>query len=382
MKKYIAFLLSVAIMASVFTVGMGTVAFADAEEAEIPLINNVIVTAAEEEKSEEKDEPEKIEAEDKADPEKAADADEKTAGEEKSAEEVGKDEDKAEFDLRLAGEWFCYSEEMPDYSDRVQFFEDIGDLYGFGYNGEVDTVRLDYPSMIAKTGKALLVNTQNGQMDYFEKLCELTEKQPELFADEKYAEYAEELKNCSNVKVSYKFFDFRESGDGETKPSYNKELYRESKEDGLIIRIEADVQLSPLERKHQVYEYKYYKKFNFNSMGEWSLLGKWEDSMGNTWEIAPYLPEEATASAKLICVLKDAGGKEYVSKNLFWKYERDGKFNVNGFIDISFKDISGVMHYKVESVDHNKLSLSSENGDLVMTRIAEPYSTKGMSMPE
>lgn len=308
--------------------------------------------------------------------------------EDSNATEANGEDTEEDFDQLLVGAWELYSSQEPErINERVRFFSDFRFLEAFMCNGAINSYLLDYPVLIAEVGEALVINTVAGEMDYYDQICEFTERYPGFFGEEKVQEYVKQLESCSNVKITYKLFDITSAGIGDFKPSgKEKAYYKENMNDGLSIRIEADVQISPLERKHQVYEYKFYKEFgaSYSANMKWNLLGRWEDSMGNTWDVAPYIAEDNGSTMIFpdhVCILKDASGKEYVTKEIYWPYEQNGIHSANGFLNIYFKDFE-VPSFKVESVDHEELVLSSESGELILTRTAEPYSTADMSMPQ
>lgn len=395
MKKHISVLLVLVMLMSVLTMGMGLSAYADAAE-----LKNEVVSAKKSEKKAENEEKEEAPAEDEDSAEATEEAEdneeEKSSETDKAADKASKEDTDGNFDQRLVGEWWCYAESLPEdwFSDSIIFIEEIGDITGFFCNGAVNSTKLNYAAHIAKAGEALVISAKNGEMDYYEKLCEFTEEHPELFTGTYDKEYIEELETCSNVEVTYEFFDFTEKGDGDYKPSApehknmfkrNKKLFRKDKEDGLIIKIEADVQVGPLEQKHMVWEYKFHKEDDFLGMLKWSLLGEWEDSMGNTWKVAPYIPEDKKddtyVSPDCVYVLTDSKGKEHVTDTAFWSYIENDVYYPNGYVDFWFKTFD-TPEFEVESMSHDEVVLKSESGKLVLTRTAEPSATDGMDIPQ
>ena len=395
MKRHIAFLLVLVLMLSTMSAGLGMNAYADDKEDMGDFLNAITTNKpAEKEEAEEPAEEETAQEQ----PEETKDAEltgEAAEGEteeaeespEPAAEEAGEDEP---FDQLLVGAWYCYSKVYPEkLSDSIRLIEEIGSIDGFFYNGAVNSTKLDYPMFIAEAGEALVITAGDGKMDYFEKLCDFTKKHPELFTEKYTADYIEELKECSNVEITYKFFDLTDKGDGDFKPSqygYNEELFKKYRNDGLIISVEADVQVGPLERKHLEWEFKFCKDYTDTlDMKKWSLLGEWEDSMGNSWTIAPYIPEEANSSGykfpECVYVLKDASGKEHITQSVYWSHGTKEDFNINGYIDFNFKTFD-TPEFKVISMSHDEVVLKSESGSLTLTRTGEPFATAGEKIPE
>ena len=299
-------------------------------------------------------------------------------------QEKGEEKEKTIFDQRLAGAWELFYEKRPD-TGTVGFLYGFRNLYSFFHNGGVYTYVMNYPQLIAQCGEALTISAKNGRMDYFEKLCEFMQEHSELFEDEYILEDIEELSKCSNVEISYSFFDISEKGSGDFKPDKDiRKYYKESKEDGLLIKIEADVQTSPLKKEHQVYEFKYFKNYEAEyRMREWYFLGDWEDSLGNSWNVDAYIADRDSSYVRPECVytLVDSDGKEFVTKSVYWTEEQDGKFNPQGYVRFAFPGFQSPV-YKVESMSYDKIVLSAEGEELVMTRVAEPESTIGKTVPK
>ncbi len=389
MRKQISFLLVMVMIISALTSGIGISAYAETDKE---YIENVLkdITTKKPASEQESDTPEETEAEtgNNADMPQTEEGEEEMLPEEKedfSADEPSEDQP---FDQRLVGSWVCYSRKEPEkLSDSIGLIEEIGHINGFFINGAVNSTKLPYPNFIAKAGEALQITARAGKMDYFEKLCEFTEKHPELFTGKYDSEYIEELEECSNVEISYKFFDITDKGDGDFEPSdSDKNYYKSYEDDGLLINIEADVQVAPLEKKHLEWEYKFYRNYTDSfAMKRWCLFGEWEDSMGNHWQIAPYFLEEDKddefAFPKCVYVLKDSGGKEHVTKDVYWYSSLDKKFNLNGYINFSFKTFD-TPEFKVEKLSHDEVVLSSESGELTLKRTAEAYATAGKTMPK
>jgi len=380
-KRFLAFLLVLVMMVSLLPAGMALSAYADSEDEIVNKISTKKLVGPAEE-SEEEGEPQK--AEDEED-EAKAEAEEKL---EKKAELPAKKKAPQEynFDQSLVGAWECYYDSYPQKSgEAVAFFLEMKNLYGFMYNGAMNSYRINYPNLIAKSGEALIVSTKEGKLDYFDKLCEFTEAYKELFTDDYSIEAIDELDKCSNVEISYELFDITKKGDGDFKPDKDKKKYYEaSKEDGLLIKIEADVKVNPTTVNHQVYEFKFYKDYDRSwKMNNWCMLGEWEDSAGNSWSVAPYLEKEGTTYEDERCIYKllDSDGVEHVTESFYWSVEEDERFDPKGYLQFYFPTFSGPQ-YKIESINYNEIKLASESGSLTLTRTGEPFATIGESIPE
>ncbi len=388
-KRFLALLLVLVMMVSLLPAGMALSAYADSEDE----IANKITTkklVGPEKASDEEEDAELQEAEDEEEAQ-ASDEDEAEAELEKDdaeakAKEKKKTPQEYNFDPALAGAWECYYDSYPQKSgEAVAFFLEMGNLRGFMYNGAMNSYRINYPNFIAKSGEAIILSAEKGKLDYFDKLCEFTEEYKELFTDEYSIEAIDGLDKCSNVEISYELFDITKKGDGDFKPDKDKKKYYDaSKEDGLLIKIEADVKVNPTTVNHQVYEFKFYKDYDRSwKMNNWCMLGEWEDSAGNSWSAAPYLEKEGTTYEDERCIytLLDSDGVEHITENFYWTKEEDGKFDPNGYLQFYFPTFSGPQ-YKIESINYNEIKLVSESGSLTLTRTAEPFATAGESIPE
>lgn len=289
--------------------------------------------------------------------------------------------DEEEFDSDLLGSWTQVSEEKnSDVTSSIfddMLFEPAENLMVFP-EGVVSLDDEDFLIEAAYGLPTLTFSAQNGETDLAEQYVAYLEDLPELAAEAglplELPDYVlDEMEKVTNIKTTYEIFDLEKEA-VENHPSFkNMETwlpyYEENSNDGLRIHITAEFKENPLKKTQYDAVYTYARVTDFDSADymKLRLLGDWEDSMGNTWSFqsVPAGDGEFDYTVKL-----NSDGVEYVTDRITtsWAEPKTIWFN---FESVDSTDYIDSPHYEIVSAwDENEVVFSSEEGELVLTRVS------------
>lgn len=270
------------------------------------------------------------------------------------------------FDERLVGSWRRSYDEIDNGTARGVPLQP-GHIITFLPDGTYFTDRTyDFApfDLIYINGMdRLIITAENGTMDFGSQILSYYLKYDAIEQNdaEKY----------SNINVTYEFFDY-------TKEMASKDfisgdyilVYDSYKNDGLRIHITADYQENPLNKRQVDLSYSYYiYLLNPNDFLEAYLVGDWIDDAGNKWNFSYVAKRDFN---DFVFNMTDNSGSAHEG-SYFSSYIAHGQHAAEEFgkmyIDISFRDFKAGK-YMVEWLENNRLSLTSESGNLVLTRAA------------
>lgn len=272
------------------------------------------------------------------------------------------------FDERLVGSWKYY-EAVDNSTSTSGIFKPAYDIFFLPDGTYSEDTIFGLPSfgeLYVNDIEPLRISADNGVTDYgIQKLAY-------------YLKYGaieqEEAVKYSNIHVTYEFFDFTTDMASEIYTrDYEKEyipIYGVSSEDGMRIHVTADYQKDPLNKQTVDFTYSYYKYIFNNDYIEAYLVGDWTDETGNKWSFSYTADEYGTP--RFVFTLTDLNGTKYMGRSVSCFIEGtadDNRELGQTYVLISVKDVD-IPTYMLAQLENDKLTLTSEKGDLVLTRAA------------
>ena len=273
----------------------------------------------------------------------------------------------AAIDMQLVGEWTKYDiqnngsvdNDVIDLIRNMDFILPTGVFTPSYYFASVNAAGLDQLTASAADGK-----TDLGQrlLDYVVMLSEI-----ESFGVD--ASYAEEAGKLRDVEISYEIFDFKpEDTEWLILTDNMKALFEENTKDGLRLHVTGKYVQDPLTTKTVDVTYSFYADVPGSDFFEALFCGDWTDQNGNAWHFGYVFDEEG--STDFAFQLTTADGAEYVGED-FYAFSRTVEGEGIGF-EISFDfDSFSSPDYKLMGLDASSVTLSSEDGDLILTDFIE-----------
>lgn len=192
---------------------------------------------------------------------------------------------------------------------------------------------------------------------------------PELEVTEaEIAEMEEQFSKITDLKVTYKVTDFNPKKAKSYIADSDVPLYKADHKDGLVLHITGNYHDNPLSSTPIDTTLSFCLYHNgFPTFITAYLYGEWTDTNNNIWEFHYALNNKNNLD--LTGSMTDAGGTVYQASEAFFRYSAKGLrySDESNTLYFSFTDFSSP-EYTIASLDANHISLTSNGGNLDLTR--------------
>ncbi len=278
------------------------------------------------------------------------------------------------FDPELVGPWL-----LNDHADKetidLELLDALRSLSFFlpgGYVGFeefwafMDIYSADMPRIEAANGETNLGEELIKWMSFVYSSLRTLPSVNQDMLDESEAE----LSKIRDLKISYEVKDFSMADSSYAFLEQYKEAHDMDYKDALILHITGSYQADPLTTLPIDSIYRFVRDYTDDAWIKACLCGEWTDSNGNAWSI--HYKMNDNGGYDLSGSLTDSSGAVHEAQAIFVYAD------VGGFVQPYLKDGSNELtfffmdftspQYSLVAVDENQLTLSSDKGDLVMTR--------------